>query len=51
MVYLKDGCPIPPISMLWRQHCRKDAKKWDERYVGRMIAYNELSQAAGYEVI
>jgi hypothetical protein len=27
MIYLKDGCPIPPTSALWRQHYRDDAKK------------------------
>jgi len=37
--------------MLWRQHCRNDAKKVDERYDGRMVSYKELSRVAGYEVI
>jgi len=27
------------------------SNKWDERYVGRMVAYNKLCRAAGYEII
>lgn len=46
MVYLKNGCPIPPTRAMeitpWQ-----DTEKWDERYV----AINELNRAAGYEVV
>lgn len=48
---LKDGCPIPPTSALWRQYHREDADTWPDRYVSRMADYNELSRAAGVEVI
>lgn len=51
IVYMNDDFPIPPTFMLWRLHCREDAKNWGERYVGRMIAYNELSRTSGYEVV
>jgi len=51
IIYLKDCCQIPPTSLLWKQHCREDAKSWDERCVQRMIAYNELCRAVGYEAI
>jgi len=51
MTYLKDGCPIPSIFVLWKQHRRQDTEKWDERYFGRMIVFNELSWVVGYEVI
>ncbi|AES78091.1 hypothetical protein MTR_7g024450 [Medicago truncatula] len=51
MISLKDDCPIPPTSVLWRQHHQQDTKKWDERYVRRVISFNELSRAAGYEVV
>lgn len=51
VIYLKDNCQIPSIIVLWRQHRRQDAEKWDERYFGRMIVFNELSWVVGYEVI
>ncbi|AES86780.1 hypothetical protein MTR_4g014760 [Medicago truncatula] len=51
MVYLTDDCPIPPTSVLWKQHRQEDAKSWDERYVDRMIAYNELSRAESFVLI
>lgn len=31
--------------------CQEDAKSCDERYVGKMIFYNELSWTTDYEVI
>jgi hypothetical protein len=37
--------------MIWRQHRRQNIEKWDERFVGMMITFNELSRAAGYEVV
>jgi len=48
---LKDDCPIPPTCPLWRRHHREDAQNWLDRYVSRMADYNELSRAAGQEVI
>jgi len=30
---------------------QQDAEKWDERYVGRVIAFNELSRTTCYEVV
>jgi len=50
-VDLKDGCLIPLTSPLWRRHSREDAQSWPDRYVSRMVDYNELSRAAGEEVI
>ena len=50
-VFLKDGSPIPPTSVLWARHCREDARTWDARYVEMMVAYNVLCRAAGHEVI
>jgi hypothetical protein len=51
IIYLKDGCHIPPTSPLWRQHCRDDAKSWPDRYISRIADYNELCRATGYDVI
>jgi len=48
---LKDDCLIPPTSALWRQYHREDADTWPDRYASRMTNYNELSRAAGVEVI
>ena len=48
---LKDDCLIPPTSSLWKQYHREDADTWPDRYVSRMAYYNELSRAAGVEVI
>ena len=48
---LKDDCPIPPTCNLWRQHHREDADSWPDRYVSRMVDYNELSRAAGQEMV
>lgn len=48
---LKDDCLIPPTWPLWRQHHREDAQSWPDRYASRMTDYNELSWAAGQEVI
>jgi len=50
-VELKDGCLIPPTCPLWRRHAREDAQSWPDRYVSRVADYNELSRAAGVEVI
>jgi len=38
-------------SALWRQYHREDADTWPDRYASRMADYNELSRAAGVEVI
>jgi hypothetical protein len=51
MIYLKDCCQIPSTSLLWKQQIREDVKSWDEIYIKRMIACNELCCAACYEVI
>jgi len=51
IVYLKDDCPIPPTSVIWRQHRRQNVEKWDKKYVGMMITFNELSRATSYEVV
>ena len=48
---LKDDCPIPPTCNLWRQHHREDAQIWPDRYVSRMVDYNELSRETGQEVV
>jgi len=48
---LNDDCPIPPTCNLWRQHHREDADNWPDRYASRMVDYNELSRAAGQEVV
>ena len=48
---LKDDCQIPPTSALWRRYHREDADTWPDRYVSLMADYNELSRAAGVEVI
>jgi hypothetical protein len=48
---LKDDCSIPPTCNLWRRHHREDAQSWPDRYVTRMSDYNELSWAAGQEVV
>jgi len=51
IIQLKDGCPIPPIFPLWRQHARDDSLSWPNRYVNRMADYNELCRVTGFEVI
>jgi len=48
ILYLNDGCPIP---VQWDKHCEDDVKPWESRYVHRMSRYNELSRAAGNEII
>jgi len=48
---LQDDCSIPPTCPLWRRHHREDAQNWADRYVSQMTDYNELSRAAGQEVI
>jgi len=48
---LKDDCPIPPTSALWRRYHREDADTWPDRYASRMADYNEISRAAGVAVI
>jgi len=50
-LYLKDDCPIPPTSALWRRYHREDVDNWPDRYASWMADYNELSRAAGLEVI
>ena len=48
---LKDDCPIPHTSALWRRYHREDADTWHNRYVSRMADYNELGRAACVKVI
>jgi len=48
---LKNDCPIPPTFALWRRYHPEDADSWPDRYASRMTNYNELSRAAGVEVI
>ena len=50
-VDLKDVCLIPPTCPLWRRHTREDAQNWPDRYVSQMANYNEVSRAAGEEMI
>ena len=49
VIHLKDGCPTPPICLLWIQHARDDALSWLDRYISRMADYNELCRAASVE--
>ncbi|KAH1254337.1 hypothetical protein GmHk_04G010799 [Glycine max] len=41
-VYLKDRCPLPPMTLLWSSNAYPEAKQWPTAYVGRMQQYLSL---------
>ncbi|KAH1262010.1 hypothetical protein GmHk_02G004730 [Glycine max] len=41
-VYLKDRCPLPPMTLLWSSNVYPEAKQWPTAYVGRMQQYLSL---------
>ncbi|XP_045789015.1 uncharacterized protein LOC123884059 [Trifolium pratense] len=41
-VNLKDGCPIPPTSIQWKQHCSTEAIVWESYFVDRQANFTKL---------
>ncbi|KAH1248988.1 Protein FAR1-RELATED SEQUENCE 6 [Glycine max] len=41
-VYLKDCCPLPPVSLLWSRNCYPQAKHWPTLYISRMQHYQSF---------
>ncbi|KAH1266362.1 hypothetical protein GmHk_01G001868 [Glycine max] len=43
-VFLRNYCPLPPLTLLWNTHCHYQAKQWPTPYIGRMQCYTNLSR-------
>ncbi|KAH1198034.1 hypothetical protein GmHk_18G051679 [Glycine max] len=41
-VYLKECCPLPPVSLLWSSNCHPQAKSWPNPYISRMQHYKSF---------
>ncbi|KAH1264991.1 Protein FAR1-RELATED SEQUENCE 5 [Glycine max] len=41
-VYLKERCPLPPITLLWSSNCHPQAKPWPNSYISRMQHYKSF---------
>ncbi|KAH1193792.1 hypothetical protein GmHk_19G054753 [Glycine max] len=41
-VYLKERCPLPPVSLLWSSNCHPQAKSWPNPYISRMQHYKSF---------
>ncbi|PNX98886.1 phosphomannose isomerase [Trifolium pratense] len=41
-VKLKDGCPVPPTSIQWKQHCSAEAIVWESYFVDRQAKFTRL---------
>jgi len=33
LIYLKNGCPLPPSSTVWQNHKKEDAVTWEDEYL------------------
>ncbi|KAH1209619.1 Protein FAR1-RELATED SEQUENCE 5 [Glycine max] len=42
LVYLKERCPLPPVSLLWSSNCHPQAKSWPNPYISRMQHYKSF---------
>ncbi|CAJ2642548.1 unnamed protein product [Trifolium pratense] len=41
-VKLKDGCPIPPTCVQWKQHCSREAIVWESYFAIQQAKYIKL---------
>ena len=41
-VYLKERCPLPPVSLLWSSNCHPQAKSCPNPYISRMQHYKSF---------
>ncbi|KAL5131839.1 Protein FAR1-RELATED SEQUENCE 5 [Glycine soja] len=41
-VYLKERCPLPPVSLLWSSNCHPQAKSWPNPYISKMQHYKSF---------
>ncbi|KAL5147475.1 PKS-NRPS hybrid synthetase [Glycine soja] len=41
-VYLKERCPLPPISLLWSSNCHSQTMSWPNPYISKMQHYKSF---------
>ena len=41
LIYLKNGCPLPPSSTEWHNH-KKDAVTWEDEYLDQHELFRKL---------
>ncbi|XP_045795530.1 uncharacterized protein LOC123890033 [Trifolium pratense] len=41
-VRLKDGCPIPPTCVQWKQHCSQETIVWESYFSIQQAKYSKL---------
>ncbi|KAL5129662.1 hypothetical protein HKD37_12G032926 [Glycine soja] len=49
-VFLRDGCPLSPTTLLWSTYCHYHAKQWPTPYIGKMHQYINLMRLTTHYV-
>jgi len=42
LIYLKNGCPLPPSSTEWHNHKKEDAVTWEDEYLYQHELFRKL---------
>nr|ABD32303.1 Ovarian tumour, otubain, putative [Medicago truncatula] len=42
LLFLKDGCPLPPSSTEWNNHKSDEASTWEFEYLDQQARFREL---------
>ena len=42
LIYLKDGCPLPPSSTEWHNHKNEEAMSWEDEYLDQHNLFRNL---------
>ena len=42
LIYLKDGCPLPPSSTEWNNHKNEEAMSWEAEYLDQHDLFRNL---------
>jgi len=42
LIFLKDGCPLPPSSTEWHNHKKDDAVTWEDEYLDQHELFRKL---------
>nr|ABE91867.1 hypothetical protein MtrDRAFT_AC140551g19v2 [Medicago truncatula] len=42
LIYLKNGCPLPPSSTEWHNHKKEDAVTWEDEYLDQHELFRKL---------
>jgi len=42
LIFLKDGCPLPPSSTEWHNHKNEEAVTWEDKYLDQYVLFRKL---------